>query len=109
MARQPTSEHKMSREEAGRLGGKATSKNHDRSFYQMIGKKVEKRLQMPMILTFTSRLVARAEKQPPKLIIRNSIVRLDAKAEATNEFRSPHRNMIIAFPQIKKSNSMKMV
>ena len=39
MARQPTSEHKMSREEAGRLGGKATSKNHDRSFYQMIGKK----------------------------------------------------------------------
>ncbi|SLK20705.1 MULTISPECIES: KGG domain-containing protein [unclassified Paenibacillus] len=39
MARPQTSEHKMSREEAGRLGGKATSKKHDRSFYQTIGKK----------------------------------------------------------------------
>lgn len=75
----------------------------------MIGKKAEKRLQMPMTLTFTSRLAARAVKPLPKPIIRNSIVRLDAKAEATDESRSPHRNMIIAFPQIKKSNSMKMV
>jgi len=39
MAQGQTSERKMSREEAGRLGGKATSRNHDRSFYQTIGKK----------------------------------------------------------------------
>ncbi len=30
---------KMSREEAGRKGGKATSKNHDKEFYQEIGEK----------------------------------------------------------------------
>lgn len=30
---------KMSREEAGRMGGKATAKNHDKEFYQEIGEK----------------------------------------------------------------------
>ncbi|GAB1158568.1 hypothetical protein YWY31_45930 [Paenibacillus illinoisensis] len=30
---------KMSREEAGRKGGEATSKNHDHEFYQEIGSK----------------------------------------------------------------------
>ncbi|MGG0642481.1 glucose starvation-inducible protein B [Sporosarcina gallistercoris] len=30
---------KMSREEAGRMGGEQTSKNHDDNFYQEIGKK----------------------------------------------------------------------
>lgn len=30
---------KMSREEAGRLGGEATAKNHDKEFYQEIGEK----------------------------------------------------------------------
>ena len=49
MARSQAAGQKMSREEAGRLGGRATSKNHDRSFYQMIGKKVEKRPPMLMI------------------------------------------------------------
>lgn len=29
----------MSREEAGRKGGEATSKNHDKEFYQKIGEK----------------------------------------------------------------------
>jgi len=29
----------MSREEAGRMGGKATAKNHDKEFYQEIGEK----------------------------------------------------------------------
>lgn len=29
----------MSREEAGRKGGEATSRNHDREFYQEIGEK----------------------------------------------------------------------
>ncbi|MET3938779.1 general stress protein YciG [Paenibacillus sp. PvP094] len=29
---------KMSREEAGRKGGEATSKNHDHEFYQEIGR-----------------------------------------------------------------------
>ncbi|NEU59834.1 glucose starvation-inducible protein B [Paenibacillus sp. ALJ109b] len=29
---------KMSREEAGRKGGEATSKSHDREFYQEIGR-----------------------------------------------------------------------
>lgn len=36
---------KMSREEAGRLGGEATAKNHDKEFYQEIGEKVAKLLQ----------------------------------------------------------------
>jgi len=30
---------KMSREEAGRMGGEATSRNHDKEFYQEIGQK----------------------------------------------------------------------
>ncbi|ALA44479.1 stress-induced protein, KGG, repeat-containing protein [Paenibacillus peoriae] len=30
---------KLSREEAGRLGGEATAKNHDKEFYQDIGEK----------------------------------------------------------------------
>lgn len=30
---------KLSREEAGRLGGEATAKNHDKEFYQEIGEK----------------------------------------------------------------------
>jgi general stress protein YciG len=30
---------KMSREEAGRKGGEATARNHDREFYQEIGEK----------------------------------------------------------------------
>ncbi|WP_127489569.1 KGG domain-containing protein [Paenibacillus ehimensis] len=30
---------KMSREEAGRMGGEATAKKHDREFYQEIGQK----------------------------------------------------------------------
>ncbi len=30
---------KMSREEAGRMGGEATAKNHDKEFYQEIGEK----------------------------------------------------------------------
>lgn len=32
-------DNKMSREEAGRKGGETTSKNHDKEFYQEIGKK----------------------------------------------------------------------
>ncbi|UQZ32677.1 glucose starvation-inducible protein B [Paenibacillus sp. PK3_47] len=31
--------NKMSREEAGRKGGEATARNHDREFYQEIGEK----------------------------------------------------------------------
>ncbi|MEK0313121.1 KGG domain-containing protein [Cohnella sp. 56] len=31
--------NKMSREEAGRMGGEATSRTHDRDFYQEIGEK----------------------------------------------------------------------
>lgn len=31
------SEGKMSREEAGRLGGEATSREHDHSYYEQIG------------------------------------------------------------------------
>lgn len=30
---------KMSREEAGRMGGEQTAKNHDKDFYQEIGQK----------------------------------------------------------------------
>jgi uncharacterized protein len=30
---------KMSREEAGRMGGEATSNNHDQDFYEEIGRK----------------------------------------------------------------------
>ena len=30
---------KMSREEAGRKGGEATSESHDKDFYEKIGKK----------------------------------------------------------------------
>ncbi len=30
---------KMSREEAGRMGGEATSKKHNKEFYQEIGKR----------------------------------------------------------------------
>ncbi|MFC3798101.1 KGG domain-containing protein [Cohnella sp. GCM10012308] len=32
-------DNKMSREEAGRMGGEATSRAHDRDFYQEIGEK----------------------------------------------------------------------
>lgn len=32
-------DNKMSREEAGRKGGEATSKNHDKDFYRDIGEK----------------------------------------------------------------------
>ncbi|EGL19153.1 MULTISPECIES: KGG domain-containing protein [unclassified Paenibacillus] len=32
-------DNKMSREEAGRMGGETTSKNHDKDFYQEIGQK----------------------------------------------------------------------
>ena len=32
-------DNKMSREEAGRLGGEATSENHDKEFYEEIGQK----------------------------------------------------------------------
>ncbi|MEY9865857.1 general stress protein YciG [Peribacillus sp. B2I2] len=32
-------DEKMSREEAGRRGGEATSKNHDKDFYREIGQK----------------------------------------------------------------------
>lgn len=31
--------NKMGREEAGRMGGEATSRTHDRDFYQEIGEK----------------------------------------------------------------------
>lgn len=32
-------DNKMSREEAGRLGGEATARTHDKDFYQEIGEK----------------------------------------------------------------------
>lgn len=32
-------DNKMSREEAGRMGGETTSRTHDRDFYQKIGEK----------------------------------------------------------------------
>ncbi|MFD2613511.1 KGG domain-containing protein [Paenibacillus gansuensis] len=39
MARNNQDNGKMSREEAGRMGGEATAKNHDKEFYQEIGRK----------------------------------------------------------------------
>lgn len=84
MAQGQTSERKMSREEAGRLGGKATSRNHDRSFYQTIGKKVAKLLPTLMMQISTRKSDVRAAKRLPKTIARNFIAKSVAKAEVVN-------------------------
>lgn len=84
MAQGQTSERKMSREEAGRLGGKATSRNHDRSFYQTIGKKVAKLLPTLMMQISTRKSDVRAAKLLPKTIARNFIAKSVAKAEVVN-------------------------
>lgn len=52
----------MSREEAGRMGGEATSNNHEKEFYQEIGKKGEMRLPGIMIRNFIKKSAARVEK-----------------------------------------------
>lgn len=39
MAQNNQNDQKMSREEAGRKGGEATARSHDREFYQEIGEK----------------------------------------------------------------------
>ena len=112
MARGQTPERKMSREEAGRLGGKATSRNHDRSFYQTIGKKVEKPLQMLMMQNSTRKSDAKAEKLLLKTIAKNFIARLGAKAEAVKLSLLIKRHIRIrsihAFVEIWKPNSMSM-
>lgn len=53
---------KLSREEAGRLGGEATAKNHDKEFYQDIGEKGGEATSKIMARTFTRKSVKKAAK-----------------------------------------------
>ena len=55
-------DEKMSRQEAGRKGGEATSKNHDKDFYREIGQKAEKPLRIIMIRNSIRKLDKRAGK-----------------------------------------------
>lgn len=53
---------KLSREEAGRLGGEATAKNHDKEFYQEIGEKGGEATSKTMTRTSIKKSDARAVK-----------------------------------------------
>lgn len=53
--------NKMSREEAGRKGGEATAKNHDKEFYQEIAVRAERPHRIPTIRSSTRKSAAKAE------------------------------------------------
>ena len=73
---------KMSREEAGRKGGEATSKNHDHEFYQEIGSKGGEATSKNHDKDFYQEIGSKGGKQHPNLTTVSSIKRLDVKAEA---------------------------
>lgn len=71
---------KMSREEAGRLGGEATAKNHDKEFYQEIGEKGGEATSKNHGKDFYQEIGEKGGEATSKTMTRNSIRKSDARA-----------------------------
>ncbi|MDQ0880018.1 hypothetical protein QFZ73_001029 [Peribacillus sp. V2I11] len=68
-------DEKMSRQEAGRKGGEAASKNHDKDFYREMSQRAEKPLLIPMVKTFMKKSVKKS--------VRHEITINENKAKAS--------------------------